>query len=370
MKNFKKVLVLLVVVLGCSFILLGCKKGKKKEEMLTIIDSMGYEVSVSQDVKSVIALGPGAMRLMTYADAIDYVIGVETWEKKPGNRYRAPYNFVIADKVKSLPNVGEGKTGKYGAYAEKIIELNPDVIFCAYTKEALDKLRLKIKNIPIVSIMYSPSSENGYFDPRLFTALDNIGLILDREEKCAEISNLIRNYTDDLALRVKDVEKKSVYVGGVSYKGPHEFTYTYPKYTSLELIETNNLATTMKFKGAGFQIGFEDLVKAQPEYMFIDISNLNLIKEEVSKNREIFKQIESHNNIHTVISYNYYSTNIDLAILNAYYMGTILYPKQFKDIDIEEKAKEVMKNFVGNEDIYEGIKENAKYEYKKIDLLK
>jgi hypothetical protein len=43
----------------------------------------------------------------------------------------------------------------------------------------------------------------------------------------------------------------------------------------------------------------------------------------------------------------YYNTNIELALLNAYFVGKSLYPDRFKDINMEEKAGEIMKTFLG-----------------------
>ena len=38
----------------------------------------------------------------------------------------------------------------------------------------------------------------------------------------------------------------------------------------------------------------------------------------------------------------YYSTNIDTVIANAYYIGKVLYPDEFRDIDPAEKADEII----------------------------
>ena len=48
-----------------------------------------------------------------------------------------------------------------------------------------------------------------------------------------------------------------------------------------------------------------------------------------------------------VIPYNFYSTNYESVLANAYYVGKVLYPDQFKDIDPEAKANEIYTFFLG-----------------------
>ncbi|KZL92076.1 hypothetical protein [Clostridium magnum] len=47
--------------------------------------------------------------------------------------------------------------------------------------------------------------------------------------------------------------------------------------------------------------------------------------------------------------YNFYTTNIETAIADAYYLGKVLYPEKFKDVEPEKKADEIYKAFLGKE---------------------
>ena len=44
---------------------------------------------------------------------------------------------------------------------------------------------------------------------------------------------------------------------------------------------------------------------------------------------------------------NWYTTNVETAIINAYYAGTIIFPEQFKDVDIEKIANEIYVKMLG-----------------------
>ena len=45
--------------------------------------------------------------------------------------------------------------------------------------------------------------------------------------------------------------------------------------------------------------------------------------------------------------FNYYVTNVDTAIADAYAAGKILYPEKFQDVDLPQKADEIYSFLVG-----------------------
>lgn len=48
---------------------------------------------------------------------------------------------------------------------------------------------------------------------------------------------------------------------------------------------------------------------------------------------------------------------MEVIFANAYFIGKVLFPEKFKDIDPHVKAREIIKNFVGK-DVYEELKRN------------
>ncbi len=55
--------------------------------------------------------------------------------------------------------------------------------------------------------------------------------------------------------------------------------------------------------------------------------------------------------------YNFYTTNIETAMADAYYLGKVLYPEKFKDIDTQKKADEIYKLLLGKE-LYSQMADN------------
>ncbi|MEM2602047.1 MAG: iron ABC transporter substrate-binding protein, partial [Candidatus Bathyarchaeia archaeon] len=52
-------------------------------------------------------------------------------------------------------------------------------------------------------------------------------------------------------------------------------------------------------------------------------------------------------NVYGILPYNYYHTNVAVALADAYYMGKVLYPDRFGDVDPELKADEIFMAFLG-----------------------
>ena len=66
------------------------------------------------------------------------------------------------------------------------------------------------------------------------------------------------------------------------------------------------------------------------------------------------------------ISFRSCAANLDTALIDAYYAGTILYPEQFADIEIESKVGEIFEVLLGTNP-YPEMKENG-YELKAITI--
>ena len=76
---------------------------------------------------------------------------------------------------------------------------------------------------------------------------------------------------------------------------------------------------------------------------------MDLVNEEYQNNKAFFNSLKAVQNgdVYTMPSTNSAGPNITYLLINAYFTGTILYPEQFKDINIEEKAGEIMEKMLG-----------------------
>ena len=169
-------------------------------------------------------------------------------------------------------------------------------------KFSADELQSKT-NIPVVAIGYGKEAA---FDDALYSSLEVIGKIIDNENRSKEVVNYM-----------KDREK---------------------------------------------------LLKWNPDKIFIDQGGLQVVKEDYKKNPNYYNNLSAVKNgeLYSQMSYNSYSTNIGTAMADAYYIGKVLYPEKFKDIDPEKKADEIYKSLLGKE-LYSEMAKNLGG-FKKITL--
>jgi len=93
----------------------------------------------------------------------------------------------------------------------------------------------------------------------------------------------------------------------------------------------------------------EKITEWDPDIIFLNPSNMNLVNEDYKKNKNFYENLSAVKNgrIYSQVSYNYNWTNVEIAIADAYYAGCIIYPERFVDIDFNEKAEEIFKTMLG-----------------------
>ncbi len=340
----------LAFLLIAAILLSGCAQKIAEKETIQITDLSGRSVEVPEKVERIIAIGPGALRLVVYLNATDKVVGVEDSETlwDPMGR---PYRMAHPELAEK-PVIGKGGPSPTPD-AEKIAELKPDVIFISANPQIADALQRQT-GIPTVVISYGTLGK--FDDEVLFKSIRLMGKILGKEERAEEIIKFIEDTTKDLENRTTSSDLK-VYVGALSYKGGHGIESTQCDFPPLVVLKANNVACEGNVSGAIF-IDKEKLAVWDPDIIFIDESNLALVKTDYDKNPKFYESLSAFRNcqVYGILPFNYYWTNIEIALADAYYMGKVIYPDNFKDIDPEKKADEIIEFFVGKP-LYDDLKE-------------
>ncbi|MEM5818276.1 MAG: iron ABC transporter substrate-binding protein, partial [Desulfitobacterium hafniense] len=331
----------------------GGKENGAEKTTQVITDMMGRQVEIPTRIDSIVCTGAGALRLIAYAQAVDLLIGIEDTDKNKA--IGRAYNYVYYDQFKDLPSIGKGGGRGYTAYEEQIIALQPDVIFCSYTSDALDQLAAKT-GIPVVST----AIQGNLFEENTVESLKLIGEILGKEERCAEVIAYLDQYEADLNNRTKDIpeaDKPTVYVGAISNQGGRGFAGTYGGLGPLKAINVSGVMDEVG-KKEGFEVDWEQIQVWDPDVIFLDPGNISLVNEEYAKKPDYFNSLRAvtEENVYSIISFNNYTTNIETAIADAYYAGKVLFPEKFADIDMEAKVDEIYKKFLGK-GIYADMKE-------------
>lgn len=356
--NKKNILLLAAILFLAVALLGGCVEepgADLESHSVSITDLLGREVSISDTAKRVIAIGPGALRLYCYVGNTENVVGIEQLEKD--NPIGRPY-IMANPSLADLQVIGPGGPNN-SPDAEKILEVKPDVIFTTYAsdKAAADELQLKT-GIPVVAISYGKVSA---FDSSIYESVELIGKIIGNGKRAQEVVEFMKNCEKDLDNRTKDVsddQKPSAYVGALNMKGSHGIESTQGNYSLFNAVYAKNVVDETGKTGA-LMVDKEKLIQWNPDKVFLDFGGLNIVKDDYKKNTEFYKTLSAFNNgeIYTLLPYNYYTINIDTAMVDAYYIGKVLYPEKFEDIEIDKKADEIYKFLLGK-DLYSQIVED------------
>jgi iron complex transport system substrate-binding protein len=311
---------------------------------------LGREVSLPDTVDGVIAIGPGALRLYVYAGDLDYVVGVEQIEvDNPTGRPYLLANPALAE----LPVIGQGGPNN-APDPEKILTIAPDVIFSTYATEAsvADELQAKT-GIPVVVLSYGGSSfgTTAIFGQGVQDSLRLIGAVTGQDDKAQAAVDFILETQRDLEDRTKeiaDADKPSVYVGGLGARGAHGIESTQGQYTLLDVIHARNVVDETG-EGGSLMIDKEKLLDWDPDFIFIDQGGFASVLEDYEQNPVFYQSLSAVQNgqLYAQLPYNYYNTNLGTAIADAYYLGKILYPEAFADIDPQQKADEIYQALLG-----------------------
>lgn len=386
--NFKKCLAM-ALTLTTLLALTACgapaAEQEAEKETRTIVDVWNREVEIPVEVKSIVCLGSMAPRFAAYLDVVDMMVGAEDTDIQTES-VRYDYSPVYHDQLKALPSVGAGGgSGENNAYPEQIIQLQPDVILAGFSAEASDELQ-KQTGIPVVSIRYRAQA---FIDEGFHETLRLFAEVVGAEERCEEVLAFIDSCKDDLSSRTKDIpdaEKQKAYTGAVTFNGRHGFPFTYVNFPPFLAVNANNVADefleTVTGEAAnsaaqsgtayvgqnGFEVDLEQIIAWDPDIIFLDPGNMDLVNDECKTNPGFFDSLRAiqDGEVYTMPSSNSAGPNITYLLINAYYAGLVLYPEQFDDIVLADKAGEIMQAMLG-EDFFSEMESGGLY-YGKITI--
>ncbi len=326
----------------------GAVNAEAENQEITLTDMMGREIVLPGPATHVVAIGPGALRLYIYAGNLDYVVGIEQMET--GDISGKPYMHANPE-LANLPIIGQGGPNN-APDPEKILTVAPDVIFSTYATDAAAADELQAQTgIPVVVINYGGFGVTSIFGENIQKSLWIIGEAIGDTTKAETAFRFIQQAREDLESRTKDIadaDKPGVYVGGLGSRGTHGIESTQGNYALLDVINARNVADETGKSGA-VMIDKEKLLEWDPDYIFIDQGGFAAVAEDYQKNPDFYNALSAvkNGNLYSQLPYNYYSTNIDTAIADAYFLGKVIYPEAFEDIDPGKKADEIYVALLG-----------------------
>ncbi|HPL64809.1 MAG TPA: iron ABC transporter substrate-binding protein [Syntrophales bacterium] len=337
-------------------------------ELIQITDTAGRQVSVPKSPDRIICLGTGTLRLVVYLESHKKIVGVEDFEKRfPTTR---PYWIARGDEMAHLPSIGPGGPGAINKEPdlEKVLAVKPDVIFITYLDRGKAEALQKKIGIPVVVLTYGPF---GTFDEKVYDSLRLCGAILDKQNRAEAVIRFIENSRKDLLKRIEPIPEKmkpSVYIGGIGFRGTHGIESTETEYLPFEWVRANPVAKRDGRKGHRF-LDKEKILSWDPDIIFIDSGGNDLIRRDYEKKPSFYQGLKAFKNkkVYLLYAFNWYMTNIETVIVDAYAVGKMIYPENFKDVKMGQKADEIYSYLLGRpihekmERAYGKIGENPSY---------
>ncbi|MFP4108374.1 MAG: iron ABC transporter substrate-binding protein [Desulfonatronovibrio sp.] len=315
----------------------------------TITDSMNRELTIPAQVDRVICSNSGCLRLLTYLQAHDRIVAVDSIEVKGSPIDARPY-AIANPQFRDYPIFGEFR-GHDSPELIAGLDPQPRVMFKTYAARSggIDTLQDKI-NIPVIGLGYGNLTHGR---EELNENLRLMGKVLKVEDRAEEVIAFFNDLQKDLEQRVADIpedQRPSCYIGGLGQRGPHGFQSTEPSYAPFEFLGAKNVAgilSTPEKRISHANISKEQILIWDPEIIFVDISTMRMDQKANAisqlKNDPAYQSLGAVRNgqIYGVFPYNSYTQNFESIFANAYFMGKILYPEQFADIDPMQKAEEI-----------------------------
>lgn len=329
-------------------------------EPRTVTDAYNRQVEIPGEIKTVAAIG-GAARILTYGGCADKLVGVTDMDKD--SLTVMPYSVVNAERFKTLTSVGTGGSNDT-CYVEALVTLQPDVIIGMTDQDTIHDIAQKT-GIPTIAVW-----PTDMFDESFYFALELVGQVMGTEDHCGKVIAYVKKCEKDLNDRTKDIpdaEKPTVYTGAVSYRGAHGFEGTYAGYPPFNAINAKNVVDQTGKSGA-LLIDLEKVTVWDPDIIFLNPANMNLVQEDYKKNKAFYDSLRAvqEGRVYSQISYNYNWTNMEIAIADAYYAGKIIFPDRFSDIDPVKKADEIFHAMLG-QPFYEQLAADG-YRFEKITI--
>ena len=352
MIRFSSSSLMALFMLACT-ILYSCGiTGDNDIEGRLITDSTGRKVVIPDTVTSVIALKSGAMRLLSYMEVTHLVSHIEGSEQ----RRTVPYLFANPH-LRDLPVIGAGNNYD----TELLAAAKSDLIIGTFmSRHEADRLQ-RITRKPVVLLDYG---DLGSGIDNLFGSIRLLGEIFHLGERSDTLIGYISGTLEEARSRATMATEipGTAYVGGVAYNGAHGITSTEPDYPPFKILGIKHSADGMvkKEKGSALShevlfIDPEQLIEWNPDVLFLDAAGHQIWEEEIA--RDVMKSSLSalkSGKVYTVLPYNWNTTNYENLLCNIWYIGSVLKPSAFGDIDFRAKSREIYLFFHGK-DIWDEI---------------
>ncbi len=379
--TMKKVLTILILVtmLAAAIAFAGCTSGsgsgggetatatqtQTAGGTVTVTDSAGRTVTVPDNPSKIAVSGSGSSRYFGWLGATDKMVAIDFQDSNLLKRRAETRPYMLANpQIKDLQVLGASK----GVVdPELLMKANPEVVFMSGVSDNAVQTANELTEKTGIPVVLFYSGDYVINTAKVEDSLRTIAKVLHKEQRAEDVIKYFADTRADLEARAAKAEgtvKPTVYVGGVSHSGAHGFIGTDPTFYPFMTLSANNVAAGVSSTtGTGYaETSKEQVIAWDPEIIFIDLNTMEaaggggIYELQTDPSYRELTAVKT-GKIYALNPHTSMGTNHETSMANAYYVGKVLYPDLFADIDPEAKADEIY-TFVDGAPVFKTLKEN------------
>ena len=318
----------------------------------TVTDAVGRSVTLPATADEIVCIGPGLLRQAVYMGLTDRVVGVENI---PEPAYDDIPYLLAHPELADRPIVGESGADRTGN-PEQLLAVDPDVIFFHGDRTQAETLSTQTET-PVVMVSYDRINDQSARH-RLVDTWQLIGRVTDTRERADTLATFLEETVTDLRERTADLapsERAHAYAGAFRYQGAHGLSTTRSDTTAFTLAGVADAIDGLAVDRSAVSISHERLLVADPKRIFIDVMSVDRVRQEIAENPE-FRQLTAveTGQVYPLLPVFRDMRNFGSILANAYYVGSVVYPDRFADVDVARRADTIYETLLRTS-VYETI---------------
>ena len=358
-KTIVYVIIAVISIMACAVGFAACNK-KEVQGEITITDMIGRQIQITPgSYKRVVCIGAGALRMYSYIGDLSLLVAIEdidntTRQGRPAmfDGAARPYqlaNKELFDSIQLSCGIGGPQHQQVSDYDENLILCDADIIISELEDVAKAEAIEQKVGVPVVTVKYG----NGVFDENVKNSFIMLGKVFGKEEKAAALNAFIAEQTAMISERtanVAEADKKSVYICGLGQWGRTNHLFTAQNYAPFNVAHVKNVVTDLAQNGIQ-QIEAEKFENLAPhiDIFIFDGAATDNIRTAYANDAFANVKAFADGEVYIEMAYNAYYTNLEIALINTWWIAKVAYPELFEDINMTDKTNEVTRAFLGKD---------------------
>ena len=314
MKNFK---IFLSAFLFIIISIISCNNDNKNNSVFQIKDRAGNDITVPENINKIICFSPSITEILIDIGKADKIISVDSYSKEILEK-----NNIDSSEMQIFDMMNPD--------AEKIISLNPDIIFVNTFSVFSGKSSIDaIKNLGL-SVAVIPNSDTliGIEDDIYF-----LGKVLKLEDKAEEIVSKMKENIEKIKsigdkIKIEENQKTVYFEIGAM---PNLYSFGTNVYLD-DMINIIGAKNIFEDRNSWIAVSEESILSANPDIIFTSVDYIENPVDEIL-NRKAWQNIKAIQNkeVYFIPSSSLPNHNIIKAL---FLMAKSIYPNEYWELDL------------------------------------